>query len=261
MSRRHQVTVNHISTAKAVTRRGFTAGSPDTASRPAAAVRYLTSRLIPGQAAAAPRLPTAKRCVDVVLAGTALILLSPVLAAVALAVRLSSPGPVLFRQERLGLGRQPFIMLKFRTMYAGGSDAGHPTYVTRLLTDASPSTGGTAPLFKLQCDSRVTPIGRWLRRTSLDELPQLINVLRGEMSLVGPRPALAWEAQLYREDENRRVDVLPGITGLWQVSGRSRLSMRQALALDVEYVRRRTLWLDLVILVRTIPALLRHEAA
>jgi len=261
MFRRHQVTVNHIGTAKAVTRRGFTAGSPDRTSRPAAAVRDPTSRLIPGQAPAAPRLPRAKRCVDVVLAGTALILLSPVLAGVALAVRLSSLGPVLFRQERLGLGRQPFIMLKFRTMYVGGSDAVHRTYVTRLLTDESPGTGGTAPLFKLQCDSRVTPVGRWLRRTSLDELPQLINVLRGEMSLVGPRPALAWEAQLYREDENRRFDVLPGITGLWQVSGRSRLSMRQALALDVEYVRRRTLWLDLVILVRTIPALLRHEAA
>jgi lipopolysaccharide/colanic/teichoic acid biosynthesis glycosyltransferase len=107
----------------------------------------------------------------------------------------------------------------------------------------------------------VTPIGQWLRRTSLDELPQLINVLRGEMSLVGPRPALAWEARLYRDDERLRFDVLPGITGLWQVSGRNRLPMRQALALDVEYVRRQNLWLDLVILVRTIPALVRHEAS
>lgn len=257
MSRRQHVAVKPATTPEVVIPRGSAAAARTRASSTAGAVRAVAPRMFPP---AAPALPTSKRCIDVVLAGIALILLSPVLAAVALAVRLSSPGPVLFRQERLGQGGQPFVMLKFRTMYVGRSDAAHRSYVTRLLTEESPATGGAAPLFKLQCDPRVTPLGQWLRRTSLDELPQLINVLIGEMSLVGPRPVLAWEVELYRGDEHRRFDVPPGITGLWQVSGRNRLSMRQALALDVEYVRRHSLWLDLVILVRTIPALVRREA-
>lgn len=263
MSRRQQFAEKPVTTPKVVSR-GFAAGARARASSAAVAVRARASHLFPSHVAlrapGAPTLPTSKRCIDVVLAGIALVLLSPVLAAVAVAVRLSSPGPVLFRQERLGQGGQPFIMLKFRTMYVGRSDAAHRSYVTRLLTEESPATGGAAPLFKLQCDPRVTPLGQWLRRTSLDELPQLINVLVGDMSLVGPRPVLAWEVQLYRGDEHRRFDVPPGITGLWQVSGRNRLSMRQALALDVEYVRRHSLWFDLVILVRTIPALIRREA-
>jgi lipopolysaccharide/colanic/teichoic acid biosynthesis glycosyltransferase len=260
MSRRQPLAVNPVATPKVVLRKAFTTKAPGTLARGAAALRTSAVRLVRWHVRGTPPLPSPKRCLDVALAAIALVLLSPVLGAVALAVRLGSPGPVLFRQERLGLGGQPFVMLKFRTMYAGGSDAAHRAYVTRLLTEESPATGGAAPLFKLQGDCRVTPIGRWLRRTSLDELPQLFNVLRGEMSLVGPRPALAWEAQLYRGDEHRRFDVLPGITGLWQVSGRNRLSMRQALALDVEYVRRQSLWFDLVILVRTIPALVRREA-
>jgi lipopolysaccharide/colanic/teichoic acid biosynthesis glycosyltransferase len=260
MSRRQRLTVGPVTAPKTDSREEFSPGSPDQNIRGAAAVRAVAVRVVPFRGWGTLTGPTVKRWLDVVLAGAALVVLSPVLAAVALAVRLTSPGPVLFRQERLGLAGQPFVMLKFRTMHVGRSDAAHRSYVTRLLTEECPTTGGTAPLFKLQCDPRVTPVGSFLRRTSLDELPQLINVLRGEMSLVGPRPALAWEAQLYRDDEHRRFDVLPGITGLWQVSGRNRLSMRQALALDVEYVRRQNLWLDLVILVRTIPALLRHEA-
>jgi lipopolysaccharide/colanic/teichoic acid biosynthesis glycosyltransferase len=180
--------------------------------------------------------------------------------AVVLAVRLSSRGPAVFRQERLGHRGRPFTLLKFRTMYTDADDAVHRAYVTQLLTKEAPVTGGSSGLFKLEADPRITPVGRWLRRASLDELPQLVNVLRGEMSLVGPRPALAWEAELYHESDHRRFDVLPGITGLWQVSGRSRLSMREALALDVEYVRRRSLWLDVMILARTIPTVLRSEA-
>jgi lipopolysaccharide/colanic/teichoic acid biosynthesis glycosyltransferase len=204
--------------------------------------------------------PSVKRCLDVLLAATALVVLSPLMIALVVAVRLTSRGPAVFRQERLGQGARPFTLLKFRTMYAGTDDAVHRTYVTQLLTNEAPAAGGSNGLFKLEADPRITPIGRWLRRTSLDELPQLVNVLRGEMSLVGPRPALAWEAELYRESDHQRFDVLPGITGLWQVSGRSRLSMREALALDAEYVRRRSLWLDLMILARTIPTVLRPEA-
>jgi lipopolysaccharide/colanic/teichoic acid biosynthesis glycosyltransferase len=206
------------------------------------------------------RVPRTKRLLDVILCAVGLLVLFPVLVGIALAVRLTSRGPALFRQERLGLGARPFTCLKFRTMYVDAPDALHREYVTRLLTEAAPPSGGIGGLFKLEHDPRVTPIGRWLRRTSLDELPQLVNVLRGDMSLVGPRPALAWETELYRPEEHRRFEVLPGITGLWQVSGRSRLSMREALALDVEYVRRRSLTLDLWILARTIPTVLRPEA-
>jgi lipopolysaccharide/colanic/teichoic acid biosynthesis glycosyltransferase len=206
-----------------------------------------------------PSVPATKRLLDVTLSALALVVLSPLMIAIAAAVRFTSPGPALFRQERLGLGRRPFSCLKFRTMYVNAGDAPHRQYVTRLLTEAAPP-GGATGLFKLGEDPRVTPVGSWLRRTSLDELPQLINVLRGEMSLVGPRPALSWEADLYRPEDHRRFDVLPGMTGLWQVSGRSRLSMRDALALDVEYVRRRSLVLDLWILARTVPTVLRAEA-
>jgi lipopolysaccharide/colanic/teichoic acid biosynthesis glycosyltransferase len=202
-----------------------------------------------------------KRCLDVLVAGSALVLLSPFLLALAIAIRLTSPGPAVFRQERLGQGGRVFTMLKFRTMYSDTDDAVHRAYVTRLLTDDVPVAGGASGLFKLEADPRITPIGRWLRRTSLDELPQLINIVRGEMSLVGPRPSLAWEAELYSETDRQRFEVLPGITGLWQVSGRSRLSMREALALDVEYVRRRSIWFDLLILARTIPTVLRSEAS
>jgi lipopolysaccharide/colanic/teichoic acid biosynthesis glycosyltransferase len=206
-------------------------------------------------------VPRSKRAMDVVLTCACLAVIWPLLAAIWLAVRLTSPGPAIFRQERLGLGGRPFTLYKFRTMATGAPDSLHRQYVTALLTQDQPSVTGATGLYKLDGDPRVTSVGRWLRRTSLDELPQLINVLRGEMSLVGPRPCLAWEAELYRERDRRRFDVLPGITGLWQVSGRSRLTMREALDLDVEYVRRRSLLLDVVILTRTVRCLLRVEAA
>ena len=213
-----------------------------------------------GRAGSALAVPRTKRWFDVAVCGAALVLLAPLLAVLALAVRLTSRGPVIFRQERLGLGGRPFAVLKFRTMHAGAGDALHRSYVTLQLTQDCPVRSGDGGLFKLEHDPRVTRVGRWLRRTSLDELPQLVNVLRGEMSLVGPRPALAWEAALYRDGDHARFEVLPGITGLWQVSGRSRLPMREALALDVEYARRRTFLLDLQILARTVPTVLRREA-
>ena len=207
------------------------------------------------------RRSSAKRSLDTAVAALLLVLVSPLLLGLAIAVRLTSRGPAFFRQERLGRGGRPFMMLKFRTMYTDTDDDVHRQYVTQLLTEDAPAAGGSGGLYKLEADPRITPVGRWLRRTSLDELPQLVNVLRGEMSLVGPRPALAWEAELYRDGDHERFEVLPGITGLWQVSGRSRLSMREALALDVEYVRRQSLWLDLWILARTIPTVLRSEAS
>ncbi|MEV4702041.1 sugar transferase [Actinoplanes sp. NPDC049316] len=201
-----------------------------------------------------------KRVLDVVLAGAALLVLAPLLAAVWVAVRLTSPGPAVFRQERLGRDEKPFTMYKFRSMTAGAADGAHRAYVRAMLTGEQPRAGGESGLYKLERDPRVTRVGGWLRRTSLDELPQLVNVLRGDMSLVGPRPVLAWEAELFTAQQRARFAARPGLTGLWQVSGRARLTMPQALALDVEYVRRQSLWLDLTILARTLPALRRGTA-
>jgi lipopolysaccharide/colanic/teichoic acid biosynthesis glycosyltransferase len=203
----------------------------------------------------------AKRAIDVALASLALVVLLPVMVLVWLAIRLTSRGPAIFRQERLGQDARPFVLLKFRTMRSGSSDALHRRYITSLLTEAEPEAGGARGLFKLENDPRITAVGSLLRRTSADELPQLINVLVGQMSIVGPRPVLGWEAEHFDDTERMRFAVRPGLTGLWQVSGRNRLSMRQALELDVEYVRRQRLTLDLWIMVRTVPTLLGREAS
>jgi lipopolysaccharide/colanic/teichoic acid biosynthesis glycosyltransferase len=152
-------------------------------------------------------------------------------------------------------------MLKLRTMYVGNDDRMHRAYVTGMLAAEQKPPVRNDGLFKLADDPRITSLGARLRRASLDELPQLINVLRGEMSLIGPRPMLAWEARLLGEPYRPRFTVKPGITGLWQVSGRSRLSMRTALELDLEYARRRSVVLDLSILARTVPALFRGGAS
>lgn len=211
--------------------------------------------------AATPGQEAAKRTVDIVLSLALLMIAGPCVLLLGCLVRLTSAGPALFRQERLGRDRQPFTMLKLRTMQAGNDDRIHRDYVESLLTAGRTATAAGNGLFKLDGDPRVTRLGAWLRRTSLDELPQLVNVLRGEMSLVGPRPVLPWEAQLFSERYQRRFAVKPGITGLWQVSGRSRLAMREALELDVEYVARRSFGFDVVILARTLPALFRGGAS
>lgn len=203
----------------------------------------------------------AKRVLDVALAAVALVLLLPLMVLVGLAIRATSPGPALFRQTRVGRSGSRFTMLKFRTMRADADDAVHRGYVTRLLSEEEAPHGGSEGVYKLTDDPRITPLGRILRRTSIDELPQLLNVLAGQMSLVGPRPALPWEVELYDAHELRRLVVKPGLTGLWQVSGRSTLPMRRALALDVEYALRRSILLDLSILVRTVPVLLHREQA
>lgn len=203
---------------------------------------------------------TSKRAMDLIVSLALIISVAPLLLVLWLAVRLTSRGPALFRQERLGRDRKPFTVLKLRTMRIDNDDRIHRDYVTSLLSSGSAAPAGGSGLFKLDADPRVTRVGVWLRRTSLDELPQLINVLRGEMSLVGPRPVLPWEAQLFPDAYQPRFAVKPGITGLWQVSGRSKLSMRTALELDVEYVLRRSFAFDLGILFRTVPALFRGGA-
>ena len=198
-----------------------------------------------------------KRALDLTAAGVGLVALSPVMGLVATLVRVTSPGPALFRQTRVGRDGQPFTMLKFRTMTHGCSDELHRDYVRQLLAEEPPTASTPTALFKLEDDPRLTPLGRFLRRTSLDELPQLLNVLRGEMSLVGPRPVLPWERELLEERYAARFTVPPGMTGLWQTSGRSTLTMRQALDLDLEYVRRCGLMLDVQLLLRTCLVVMR----
>jgi lipopolysaccharide/colanic/teichoic acid biosynthesis glycosyltransferase len=203
----------------------------------------------------------AKRVLDVSLGAITLILSAPLFVSAAIAVRISSRGPVLFRQQRVGYGGKPFTMWKFRTMRVGNDDSAHRAYVRAMLSSGEHLEPGRLGLHKLD-DARVTVVGRLLRRTSVDELPQLFNVLRGDMSLVGPRPALPWEVELLSPLDRTRFDVKPGMTGLWQVTGRSRLTMRQALELDRAYVTQQSLLLDLKILLKTIPVvLLARDAA
>jgi lipopolysaccharide/colanic/teichoic acid biosynthesis glycosyltransferase len=201
----------------------------------------------------------AARGLDIVIAGSALLLLTPLMAVVALLIRCTSRGPVFFRQVRLGRHSEPFVMLKFRSMYADSNDRPHRDYVRSLLTEPAERLAPVAGLYKLAGDARITPVGRWLRTWSIDELPQLINVLRGEMAIVGPRPVLPWEAALFSPRHLRRFDVRPGITGLWQTSGRNRLTMTQALDLDVQYVEQASLRMDLAILRRTLPVVLGRD--
>ncbi len=202
-----------------------------------------------------------KRALDLILATLLLIVLAPVMAIIAIVIRCTSPGPALFHQIRIGYRLSPFVMLKFRTMQVDNDDTIHRAYVTALLSgDATPAEAERG-VYKLTRDPRVTSVGAFLRRSSLDELPQLLNVLRGDMSLVGPRPALPYEAELFEPRYRTRFMAKPGITGLWQVSGRSTLPMREALELDVYYAQRRTIGLDLITLLRTIPAVLKSREA
>ena len=193
-----------------------------------------------------------KAVFDRVIALGLIVLLAPVLIGLAIAVRLSSPGPVLFRQQRVGRAGVEFTMLKFRSMYA---DAEHR------LGDLYALSDGNGVIFKMRDDPRMTPLGRWIRRFSVDELPQLFNVLRGDMSLVGPRPPLSEEVALYAADDSRRMLVKPGITGLWQVSGRSDLSWDESVRLDLRYVDNWSMTLDLLILWKTVRAVIYGAGA
>jgi exopolysaccharide biosynthesis polyprenyl glycosylphosphotransferase len=201
----------------------------------------------------------AKRAVDVVVAGTTLIVCAPLMALIAVLIRRGSPGPAFYRSTRLGRDMRPFTFLKFRTMRVDTDDAAHRAYIVDAMSpDAGlRDEGGT---FKLDQSDRVTRIGAWLRRTSLDELPQLINVLRGDMSLVGPRPCLEWETEVFEPHHFERFIVPAGVTGLWQVSARAQATFREALDLDVLYAHSATLGLDLRLLMRTPLQLLRSNS-
>jgi exopolysaccharide biosynthesis polyprenyl glycosylphosphotransferase len=202
-----------------------------------------------------------KRMLDIVLSAALLALFSPVFLVVAVLLKLTSPGPVFFRQERIGQMMNPFIMLKFRTMQANADQAIHHEFVSSLIKAGGQAAGDTR-LFKIANDPRVTAVGRILRRTSLDELPQLWNVLRGEMSLVGPRPPLAYEVDQYESWHRRRVmEAKPGMTGLWQVRGRSRTTFDEMVRLDLRYARSTSIWTDIRILLATPRAVITGKGA
>jgi lipopolysaccharide/colanic/teichoic acid biosynthesis glycosyltransferase len=199
-----------------------------------------------------PYLRYGKRILDVIGASIALLCSLPILAAAALAIRIESPGPIFYRSIRIGRNGRPFTFLKLRSMVR---DADRHRHQLSHLNEVD------GPAFKISRDPRVTRVGRFLRTTSIDEIPQFVNVLRGEMSLVGPRPPIPEEVAQYEPWQLRRLDVRPGITCLWQISGRSRIGFQEWMRLDLEYIRYRSFALDLKILLRTLPAVLSREGA
>lgn len=206
-----------------------------------------------------------KRMMDIVGSALALIICAPVLLIIALAIKASSKGPVFFRQQRVGQHGKRFTFLKFRSMHIDNDPTVHKEYMTKLIAGEAqrkPSNGNGEGVYKLTNDNRVTQVGALLRRTSLDELPQFLNVLKGDMSLVGPRPAIPYEVAAYQTWHRRRVlEVKPGITGLWQVNGRSRVKFDEMVRLDLRYAKSWSPWLDIKILMRTPRAVLMGEGA
>jgi lipopolysaccharide/colanic/teichoic acid biosynthesis glycosyltransferase len=206
-----------------------------------------------------------KRTMDIAGSLFLLVLLTPVFFLIAAAIKLTSRGPVLFRQQRIGEHGTPFTFLKFRSMYLNNDSSEHKEYVRQLIVGQAakhPTNGNGDGVFKLTNDLRITPVGSFLRRTSLDELPQFVNVLRGEMSLVGPRPPVPYEVEAYATWHRRRLmEAKPGITGLWQVHGRSRVGFDDMVRLDLRYARQSSPWLDLKILLQTPKAVIAGNGA
>jgi exopolysaccharide biosynthesis polyprenyl glycosylphosphotransferase len=209
-----------------------------------------------------PRL--AKRAFDVLAVSIGLLCLAPVLTLIAILIKLDSPGPVLYRQVRIGENGRRFTMFKFRSMRTNSETGLHREHVTRLIQqNLTPEelNGGNGGSLKMENDPRITRFGRFIRKTSLDELPQLFNVLRGEMSLVGPRPPLPYEVEVYKDWHLRRLEAPPGITGLWQVKAHNRVSFDEMVRLDLEYIEKQSLWLDVKILLQTPFALLTDNGS
>jgi lipopolysaccharide/colanic/teichoic acid biosynthesis glycosyltransferase len=203
-----------------------------------------------------------RRSFDLVVALVLIVVLGPILIAVAVAVRLDSRGPALFRQRRVGYMEGEFTLFKFRSMRVDADPRGHQEYVSALINGAEANPdGGRENLYKLAVDNRITPVGRWIRHWSLDELPQLFNVLRGDMTLVGPRPAIPYEVAEYPNWYRGRFAVKPGLTGYWQVSGRSERTYEEMVRLDIEYAERRSIGLDFLILLKTPWVVLSRKGA
>lgn len=205
-----------------------------------------------------------KRSLDVMVAFTALTMLVPLFSVVALLIKATSKGPVFFKQQRIGYSGKPFTMYKFRSMKTDSDPAIHKAYVQQLIKQGSGNDveGKVVQVFKIKNDPRLTPIGGLLRKTSIDELPQLINVLIGNMSLVGPRPPVAYEVEAYDVWHRRRLlDAIPGITGLWQVEGRSRTTFDEMVRMDIRYSQEWSLWLDMKLIMKTPAAVVTGKGA
>jgi exopolysaccharide biosynthesis polyprenyl glycosylphosphotransferase len=202
-----------------------------------------------------------KRLEDIALSSIALAIFSPIILLITILIKLDSKGTIFYKQKRVGMDGRQFSFYKFRTMTMNNDDSEHREYLKNYIAGEAESTNSTGEtVFKLN-DARVTKVGKWLRRLSLDEIPQLFNVLRGEMSVVGPRPPIPYEVEVYNATQRRRLDMKPGITGLWQVSGRNRLTFEQMLGLDVYYIENWSLWLDLKIIFLTPWAMIRGDGA
>lgn len=216
---------------------------------------------LPHQSQARKTAHVLKRVIDIAGSLFLLCLLAPLMMVVALAIKLNSKGPVIFRHVRVGQHGKPFSFWKFRSMYVDNDAAIHKDYVTNFISRGQPASE-TEPVYKITNDPRITPVGGFMRKTSLDEIPQLWNVLRGEMSLVGPRPPLPYELDCYALWHRRRIfEAKPGITGLWQVTGRSRTTFNEMVRLDLRYVQQWSIWLDIKILLQTPKAVLMGEGA
>ncbi len=203
-----------------------------------------------------------KRIIDVTVSILALVLLSPLWLLITALIRLTSPGPAIYRTQTVGKDSRPFTLYKFRTMYIDNDESEHRHWLEEFVEHTKPYAViedrdcQKKPIYKVIKDSRVTPLGRILRKSGLDEAPQFLNVLKGEMSVVGPRSPRVFEYEHYTEREKRRVEVLPGITGLYQVTGRSVVPFDEMVRIDLEYIEKRSLWLDLKIMLKTIPVMI-----
>lgn len=238
---------------------------------PTQPVKRLAVAVLDGSDTSAPRAVTAadrsdprrafvngvRRGIDLLVATALLLLAAPVIALVTIAIRIDSKGPILFRQRRVGRGRREFTIFKFRTMCRNADATRHRKYVQTLIDGADHPERGR--LYKLSVDDRITRVGRILRSWSLDELPQLLNVLRGDMALVGPRPVIPYEVEMYPDEYLRRFAVKPGLTGLWQVSGRNERTYDEMVSFDIQYAEASSLLLDLRILAKTVPVVLRRQ--
>ena len=221
------------------------------------AKRYMPTFVVPSAARGSALDLAFKRVIDIVLAAVGVAVLTPLWLVVALLIRISDHGPAFFKQTRVGKNGQPFTMYKFRTMRVDAEQV----KASLEAANRADAGAGNSVMFKMRDDPRVTRVGRVLRKTSIDELPQLFNVIKGDMSLVGPRPPLPSEVATYEPHVMGKFSVRPGITGLWQISGRSNLSWEETVQLDLDYAATRTVGLDTWILLQTVPALLRQEGA
>ena len=203
----------------------------------------------------------AKRTFDTLAVTLGLILLSPLLLIVAIAIKLDSPGPVFYRQSRVGENGRLFTMLKFRSMKTGNDTNTHKQHIAKLIQENLSVEQLGSKSLKLENDPRITRVGKFIRKTSIDELPQLFNVLRGEMSLVGPRPAIPYEVELYQDWHKRRLEAIPGITGTWQVKGRNRVGFDEMVRMDIRYIETQSFWLDIRILLQTPLAVVTGKGA